>query len=253
MNRKTKIMTLVIGLLAGLLLGAGGALLLFRDQTAQPVNGQDVNALYAAAVEDAAFAREDEVHSLVTVAPGAEFVTWDEAEERILLCTWHNYPDSYPVGETVTLEWGTVWTFTPDELGARYAAEAKTVEDWELRLKQLIGFPPDSVHSTFTTFWVDPADICRPAYQPDPTDGGMTTALDGEAADPAFKEWFDSNILGSYFYGDYPWTRLGYTYDWADNGTEYGLSEFLIRQGAAVEVVSTESTETFLSRLGHNG
>ena len=26
----------------------------------------------------------------------------------------------------------------------------------------------------------------------------------------------------------YPWTRLGYTYDWADNGKEYGLSESLI-------------------------
>ena len=77
----------------------------------------------------------------------------------------------------------------------------------------------------------------------------MTTQLT-EGADAAYREWFEDNIIWSYFDSAYPWTRLGYTYDWADNGQEYGLSEFLIRQGAEVEVAFTMTTEEFIAWLG---
>ena len=66
-----------------------------------------------------------------------------------------------------------------------------------------------------------------------PTGNGLRTILSGPIFDSA-----------------YPWTRLGYTYDWADNGQEYGLSEFLIRQGAEVEVAFTMTTEEFIAWLG---
>ena len=56
-----------------------------------------------------------------------------------------------------------------------------------------------------------------------------------ENIDKEFKEWFDGNIIGSYFEGAYPWTRLGYTYDWADNDTEYGLTEFLVLKKSKVK------------------
>ena len=71
----------------------------------------------------------------------------------------------------------------------------------------------------------------------------------GESVDEEFKAWFDDNILWSYFYGEYPWTRLGYTYDWADNGTEYGMTEFIVESGAEVKVEFTETTEEFLNRI----
>lgn len=96
---------------------------------------------------------------------------------------------------------------------------------------------------------MNPEDVCRPACQPDPFSKEMQTRLDPDSADEGYVAWFDENILGSYFYGAYPWTRLGYTYDWADNGSEYGLSEFLIRQGAEVEVVDTRTTEEFLAQI----
>lgn len=77
----------------------------------------------------------------------------------------------------------------------------------------------------------------------------MKTQLDQVSAEESYVRWFNENILDSYFYGAYPWTRLGYTYDWADNGSEYGLSEFLIRQGAEVEVVDTRATKEFLAKI----
>ncbi len=68
--------------------------------------------------------------------------------------------------------------------------------------------------------------------------------------DEEFELWFNDNIIGSY-YSEYlyPWTRLGYTYDWADNGTEYGLSEFLVVEGAVVTVEYTMTTEEFLAYI----
>lgn len=203
-------------------------------------------ALYEQAVEDAVFAEESEILPLVTLTKEDEMTTWDE-QGRVLLCTWHNYPESYPQGEKVKLEWGQVWAFTDKEM-ASHADELEDAEDPKMRLSQIIGFAPDSEHSTVTEFWVDPSDVCRPAYQNDPADGSMKTAFE-EDVDEEFKEWFDENTLDSYFYGSSPWTRLGYTYDWADNGTEYGLTEFLIDQGAEVEVEFTGSTEDFLERI----
>lgn len=208
--------------------------------------------LYDAAVRDAVFADEDEIMPLVSLDKEDSQVTWNDAGDRVLLLTWNNYPDSYPAGETVTLEWGTVWAFTGWEIMDKYAEEADTVTDWDMRLKQIIGFPPDSEHSTFTGIWVRPEDVRRPAYRTYPSADEMDTKFD-EDADEDFKEWFDGNIIWSYFDSAYPWTRLGYTYDWAGNGTEYGLTEFLVNQGAEVEVAFTESTETFLSRLAGGG
>ncbi len=45
------------------------------------------------------------------------------------------------------------------------------------------------------------------------------------------------------------WTRLGYTYDWADNGRKYGLSEFLINKNAKAQVAFIESTQEFVTQL----
>lgn len=205
----------------------------------------DLNALYESAVRDSAFADEDEILPLVSLTQSDEMTTWRDG--KVLLLTWHNYPDSYPEGENVTIMWGPVWTFTDKEI-ASYGNELSKADDPEMRLKQLIAFAPDSEHSTVTGFWVSPENVKRPAYQNDPTAGNMTTAL-GENTDEEFKAWFDENILWSYYYGEYPWTRLGYTYDWADNGTEYGLTEFIVESGAEVTVEFTETTSEFLSRI----
>ena len=199
--------------------------------------------LYGDAVRDAAFADEDEILPLVSLTESDPMTTWQDG--KVLLLTWHNYPDSYPEGETVTIQWGPVWTFTDKEIASHGKEFA---DDPETRLKQLIAFAPDSEHSTVTGFWVDPQDVKRPAYQTDPTIGNMTNNF-GESVDEEFKEWFDDNILWSYYYGNFPWTRLGYTYDWADNGTEYGMTEFIVESGAEVKVEFTETTDEFLNRI----
>lgn len=204
--------------------------------------------LYQDAVRDAAFADADEILPLVSLVESNPMTTWQDG--RVLLLTWHNYPDSYPAGENVTIQWGPVWVFTDKEI-ASLAEELQKADDAEERLKQIIGFAPDSEHSTVTGLWVDTQNVKRPAYQSDPTMENMSNSFD-ETVDEEFKAWFDDNTLWSYYYGEYPWTRLGYTYDWADNGTEYGMTEFIIEDGAEVTVEFTETTEEFLNRITNN-
>lgn len=244
----------ILLLIAGLVLGAAFTMLMTgswqQTTAARPQKSvkSTLQARYDAAVQDAVFADKDEVQPLVSLTKADPRVTWNKTGDRVLLLTWHNYPDSYPAGQTVKLEWGKVWTFTEGELAKKYTAEQGKVKDWELRLKELIGFPPDDRHSTVTGMWVRPADIRRPAYQPDPAKGNMRTNF-GKDVDPSYKTWFDGNIVGSYFDDAYPWTRLGYTYDWGGTGTEYGLTEFIVNEGAQVEVDFTENTAAFLKRL----
>lgn len=247
-NRKINVCVLV-ALLVVLTLGA----CMGEKNVPQNQNGNaeeiSPQGLFDQAVQDAMLAEDSEIQPLVTLTKEDALVNWDDAG-RVLLCTWHNYPDSYPQGETVTIEWGPVWTFTDKEM-ASHADELQKAQDPLMRLRQIISFAPDSEHSTVTGFWVDPKDVLRPAYQSDPSEGAMQIAFDDDV-DETFKTWFDENILSSYFYGSYPWTRLGYTYDWADNGTEYGVTEFIVNSGAEVEVAFTEPTEDFLKRLSEN-
>lgn len=229
--------------------GVVKATVLLASSSKEPVVKEHTDEeLYKMAVKDAVFAEEDEIKPLVSLTKEDKLVTWDD-KGRVLLCTWHSYPDSYPEGETITTKWGYVWTYTDKEM-ASYAEELKNAEDATMRLRQLVSIPPHKTHSTVTGLWVKPSDVIRPAYQSDAADGRMVTAFeDVEKVDGQFKQWFDQNILNSYFYGEYPWTRLGYTYDWADNKKEYGLTEFLIKQDAEAEVAFTETTDEFLERI----
>jgi hypothetical protein len=55
----------------------------------------------------------------------------------------------------------------------------------------------------------------------------------------------DSVHAASYGDNGYPWTRLGYTYDWHPDTPETGLSEYVIPQGSTVEVHANVETREY--------
>ena len=117
---------------------------------------------------------------------------------------------------------------------------------------QLIGLPEDSGYTHVSAFWCDPEELIRPAYSTDITKELDASALDGSMLGE-HEQWFEGNIIWSYFASAYPWTRLGYTYDWNEDSDEYGLTEFIILPGSEVEVEWTITTDDFLEWLGKGG
>lgn len=201
--------------------------------------------LYQAAVLDSVTIEDGEILPLVTITAESDLVTWRDG--KVLLSTINHYPERYIEGSTLTLP-GEVWTVTDKELLAWYDEHHKGVSDWTLRLKQLVGVPPDGEYTHVSAFWVSPEDVRRPAYSTDITSTDMPVALPPDTPDE-YREWFDGNIIWSYFDSAYPWTRLGYTYDWAEGSGEYGLTEFWVRPGAEVTVEYTDTIEEFIGRL----
>jgi hypothetical protein len=46
----------------------------------------------------------------------------------------------------------------------------------------------------------------------------------------------------------YPWTTLGYTYDWGVKTSNVGASEYVIKPGATVFIKSVRKTRDFCQR-----
>ena len=248
-NRLWKMM-MVSGLLVSAMAvsGVGPASVLAAEETeASDESGDDLQILFDEAVKDAMIIDKDEILPVVSLDEGEPYAVYDD-EGRILLYTFHKYPDSYPDGADVKLEWGNVWTFTGGELEEKYQENKDSVTDWQTRLKELIGLRPDNESNYFTAMWVKPEDVFRPAYVSDIGTVEMTDSF-SEDVNEEYKAWFDDNIISSYFDGAYPWTRLGYTYDWADNGQEYGLSEFIVKKDSNIKVAYTVELDEMLKKL----
>lgn len=208
--------------------------------------GEDPSQLWQAAMADAVFSQDDEVRELVNLTPEDGRVIWDEAGQRVLLLSWHDYDDPCAPGDAIRREFGEIWCTSLGEMAEWYGESGDGVDDWDLRFAQLLGVHADEGYTRFTAFWVSPEDVIRPAYTTDVTAG---VANDYAAVTGAYKEWFDGNILWSYFERDYPWTRLGYTYDWSGEGDEYGLTEFLVADGDKTEIAATWTTREFVTWL----
>lgn len=210
----------------------------------------DLQILFDQAVEDAMIAEDGEILPVVSLDEGEPYAVYNE-EGRVLLYTFHKYPDSYLDGTDVKLEWGNVWTFTGGELEDWYQENKEGVTDWQTRMKELLGLTPDNESNYVTAMWVKPEDVFRPAYISDIGTVEMTDSF-SEDVDADYKAWFDANIISSYYDGEYPWTRLGYTYDWADNGQAYGLSEFIVKQDSDVKVAYTVELDEMIQKLEDN-
>lgn len=99
---------------------------------------------YNKAVQDALLAEESEIMDLVALTKEDERVNWNEEGDKVLLLTFHHYPDSYPEGETVTTGSRYMWTVTDKEFVEWYEENNAEIVNTELAVKQLLGMPSSS-------------------------------------------------------------------------------------------------------------
>lgn len=209
---------------------------------------------YRAAIKDAEIAEPEEiVTTLTAITPHNPDLTWEEG--RVLVATWTDW-DGYSgkQGQAMTLK-RDVWVTAAQEMRL-------TCLDWDLeadalnlRLRQLLGLPPSSAHHTVAELWVRPGDLFRPSPDPEITDheAELDYPLPARSVhiSASHRRWMKRNSETSYTENGYPWTRLGYTYDWGNPDSEVGLAEFVVRKGASVVVRSSWPTKDYCSHDGN--
>ena len=212
------------------------------------LNPAELQKAYHSAVVDAEQADPSEISkNLVAIVPSNPKLVWknkgDEQHAMILVVTWTNY-NGYDdkIGQSLPLS-REVWVTTVPEVKS-FCKELK--ENKSLRLEQLLGLPPNAGKTKFVEMWVRPADLFRPSADPEVTDSEAETEFRQpnrfvKVSDEYIK-WYNDLKAQSYGANGYPWTRLGYTYDWGDNRRHVGLSEFVIMPGSTVEINSISPT-----------
>ena len=154
---------------------------------------------------------------------------------------------------SVTLDSET-WV-TPD-LEVQNACKNFT-DDLVLRLKQLLGLHPGTNITHAVKMSIRRTDVFRPTFNPETTTTfpcacpitatcglEFPTKIEGDLA--LHIRWISDKTFTSYVVSEssltphrysYPWTRLGYTYDWRPGSNKYGASEYVVRKGSTVTIL----------------
>jgi hypothetical protein len=203
---------------------------------------------YQNSVEDAMIAKPAEVCSnLTAVVESNTDLIWqgEEGSKKVLVVALTKYASSYPVGETVCTSWGETWVTVVPEIQAFFQNNVGADANLTLRTLQVLGLPPNCSSTYFVELWVSPDQLFRPTPDNEITD--TTAQLNfPTSATSEYKDWFNGNIVYSYFPEKYPWTRLGYTYDWGNPTSPFGLSEFVLKQNSTVTVKSVNTIDSYL-------
>ena len=172
--------------------------------------------------------------------------------------------------ECPTYRWDT-WVTVAPELKNFFGGTPPAA----MRVAQLLGLPPEYATPEnpkearyVLELWVSPHDLFRPCPDPEISDKECQTdypssmfwsftadekikATEGGVSEfRDYRGWFDNRtqFIYSYTYPasnssdplPYPWTRLGYTYDWG-NPNHVGLSEYVIH-GNRIDAVGNPKT-----------
>ena len=206
---------------------------------------------YHEAVIDAEKAEPSEISkNLVAIVPSNTHLVWknktDSLNAKILVVTWTDY-NGYDdkIAKPVTLS-REIWVTTVPEV-KNFCRRLR--ENVSLRLEQLLGLPPKAGKTKFVEMWVRPNDLFRPSADPEITDSEAEIEFRTPNAfvkvSDNYRAWYTELKRRSYGENGYPWTRLGYTYDWGDSHNHIGMSEFVIMPGATVEINSISSTTEY--------
>lgn len=234
------------------------------SRTLTPINGQNPNLIW-----------EDGV-----VGSRLLVVTWMGDAGKYYQCTG----PAGCSGNTVCIEGGECPTYKYDS----WVTVVPEIKNFfansppePLRIAQLLGLPPAaatpgdaSEYKYMLELWVAPKDLFRPCPDTEisdtvcelgfPVDAFHTpnlTNLVRASAGPnsgvfmTYPDWFSNQSEYSYTPGSspYPWTRLGYTYDWGSN-SHIGLSEFVVHgskvDGSTISV-GIKSVKTTSAYFAH--
>ncbi|WP_299769862.1 hypothetical protein [uncultured Dokdonia sp.] len=176
-----------------------------------------------------------------------------KGERYIQVVSWKSNPDNYSQKGIDSTQGYDIWVTLAPIIKDSCRSFFKTQKDPIMRLRQLLGLQPFTEETFFLELWVKPEDL----YRPCPDNGTDDTVCELNVPSDITEEyrtWFNHTRAVQYNdctdtefkeYG-YPWTQLGYTYDWSpDNPSNIGLSEFVIRRHRYMYVRGKHKTEVY--------
>jgi hypothetical protein len=168
-----------------------------------------------------------------------------DPDGSVLVTSLTSYNPSTPM---ITTRPDGMWVTIVPEVQA--LCRAFPPGDLLMQLRELLGLPPDAAPTRFLTVRAKASDIFRPALDADPTTtypcASTTTPPPADCGNlfpstttPYHYQWIATATFNLHkIPGGYPWTHLGYTYNWTPGSDKYGASEYIIRGDTVVPVVA---------------
>lgn len=200
--------------------------------TAQPVPQPDLRDLYTRTVFEASVYQRQNVRELRPLVPD------EHGEVTVASFTSR---DGAP-GTFLTAFQPGMWVTGVPEVQEKCRQFSGDVL---LQLRQLLGLPPDANLPRVMVLRAHIRDLFRPSPDPDPSTvypcqrlhdapipDNCGNAFPATTSAEHYKWMAESFVFLHQLPHGWPWTHLGYTYNWTPGGDRYGASEYILRGGA---------------------
>lgn len=163
--------------------------------------------------------------------------------DTVTVLTWTSRESAekyYPAGRSVL---GIdLWVTLVPEVKEKCAAFSD--DSLDLRMQQLLGLPPKKEDRLFVEMRIAKSSLFRPCYDRDITELQCGNEFPDTTGN-SHRAWIADQFSSRYSVNGYPWTRLGYTYDWNGETDIYGASEFIAAKGSEIEVIRHYETSSY--------
>jgi hypothetical protein len=250
MTEKKVLLKIVTIFIIGIIIGVASSQLYLTISAPNPFPSSSLtlDKLYQDAIAEVMVTEQTVTYSGLTpiVEDNTNLLWQGESENKsVLFVVFTKYASSYPVGQTVNNTWGDIWVTIAPDLQCFFKNNVTDCTNLTLRAAQLLGLPPNTSNNYFIELWVQPQYLFRPTADNEINDTTAQIAFPSTASS-IYQKWFNDNIIYSYYPPRYPWTRLGYTYDWGNSDSHIGLCEYVIPQNSLFEVKTINSADNYL-------
>ncbi|HYI13210.1 MAG TPA: hypothetical protein VEK57_29460 [Thermoanaerobaculia bacterium] len=225
------------------------AVVLSSCATAQPYQAEaaqpTLTEIYNRAIYEAAVYERENVRELRPLVP--------DANGEVLLASFTTR--DVPAGTLLTAFQPGMWVTGVPEVREKCR---QFTGDVHLQINQLLGLPAETRTPHVLVLRADIDDLFRPAPDASTSSSYPCPRLhDAPIPDncgnvfPATTtrehlEWMaHSTFFLHQLPQGYPWTHLGYTYNWTPGADRYGASEYILRGGAIALVVENTTPEDY--------
>jgi len=228
------------------------------------------DALYAASVLDAQanlahLKQPPSAPAIQDITPQNKALIWkgEPGASQVLVTTFTKsaYYSNLQSGQTIPAA-VDLWVVPAPQMYTEIRAEDPQGAALapKLAASQYLGLPPRNTNDAVVSVWVNPSALLRPAIDPRTDTHELETSFfvtlqnvpltpapvlpkdppgPGFSSVPDYPAWFldRQNVIYNFTVsgGPYPWTGLGYTYNWNPAAPDVvGASEFIVPRGTPV-------------------